>query len=293
MVGKKILIYFFALVFFFFCAGPLLLTLVGGVIPDAALLSVPPKWFSMKPTLSNYNYIFTGTIPPTFEERGARRGMISEEARQIPRAMLNSGITAVSVMGVNILFGSMAAYALVRIKFKGKRLTFMGIIMCRLVPAAALVVPFYLIVQAAGLLDNKLAIVMVHSLLTLPFTVLILSLFFRRIPIEIEESATVDGASPVQVFWKITLPLSAASIMATGLFAFMLSYSEFLYAMILSGTAKTRTLPVVMAALSTNPDMAWGLLMAGVFITLIPSLILAILVWKFVIENIVLGASKY
>ena len=293
MVGKKILIYFFALVVFFFCAGPLLLTLVGGVIPDAALLSVPPKWFSMKPTLSYYNYIFTGTIPPTFAERGARRGMISEEARQIPRAMLNSGITAVSVMGVNILFGSMAAYALVRIKFKGKRLTFMGIIMCRLVPAAALVVPFYLIIQAAGLLDNKLAIVMVHSLLTLPFTVLILSLFFRRIPIEIEESATVDGASPVQVFWKITLPLSAASMVATGLFAFMLSYSEFLYAMILSGTRRTRTLPVVMAALSTNPDMAWGLLMAGVFITLIPSLILAILVWKFVVENIVLGASKY
>ena len=293
MLGIGTLIIAALSAFFFFCAGPLLLTLVGGVIPDAALLSVPPKWFSMKPTLSNYNYIFTGTIPPTFAERGARRGMISKEARQIPRAMLNSGITAVSVMGVNILFGSMAAYALVRIKFKGKRLTFMGIIMCRLIPAAALVVPFYLIVQAAGLLDNKLAIIIVHSLLTLPFTVLILSLFFRRIPIEIEESATVDGASPVQVFWKITLPLSAASMVATGLFAFMLSYSEFLYAMILSGTKRTQTLPVVMAALSTNPDMAWGLLMAGVFITLIPSLILAILVWKFVVENIVLGASKY
>jgi ABC-type glycerol-3-phosphate transport system permease component len=134
---------------------------------------------------------------------------------------------------------------------------------------------------------------MVHSLLTLPFTVLILSVFFRRIPIDIEEAATVDGASRMQVFTKIVLPLSTASMVATGLFAFMLSYSEFLYSLILSGTGRTRTLSVAMAALSTNTDVAWGMLMAGVFITLIPSLILAIVVWKFVVEGIILGALKY
>jgi multiple sugar transport system permease protein len=292
-VVRKVLIYAAALVMFVFSAGPLALTALGGVIPDAALLSSPPRWFSRKPTLDFYNYIFRGVVPSSYEVRGAGRGMISEEARQIPRAMLNSAIIAASVMAVNVVFASMAAYAFARMNFRGKQATFMGIVMCRLIPAAALVVPFYLIVQAAGLLDSMLAIVVVHSLLTLPFSVLILSLFFRKIPMEIEESARVDGATPVQIFRKITLPLSASSIVATGLFAFMLSYSEFLYAMVLGGTVKSRTISVVMASLSTNTDVAWGLLMAGVFLTLLPTLALVIIVWKFVVENIILGASKY
>jgi ABC-type glycerol-3-phosphate transport system permease component len=292
-VAKKVLIHFLALVVFFFCISPLLLTLIGGILPDAALLSYPPKWFSMKPTLAYYKYIFLGIVPQAYEERGAMRGMITQEARQIPNSMLNSAIIALSVMGINILCGSMAAYAFARVRFRGKSATFLGIVMCRLLPASALAVPIYLVVQAMGLLDTKVAIVMIHSLLTLPFTVLILSVFFRRIPIEIEEAATVDGANRMQVFTKVVLPLSTASMVATGLFAFMLSYSEFLYSLILSGTDKTRTLSVAMAALSTNTDVAWGMLMAGVFITLIPSLILAIVVWKFVVEGIILGALKY
>jgi ABC-type glycerol-3-phosphate transport system permease component len=266
---------------------------LGGVIPDAALLSYPPKWFSKKPTLDYYDYIFTGTVPQAYEVRGAMRGMISQEARQIPKAMLNSGIVGLAVMGINILFGSMAAYAFARMSFRWKVETFMGIVMCRLLPAAALTVPFYLIIQSLGLLDTKLAVILVHSILTLPFTVLILSLFFRKIPPEIEEAARVDGADRLRTFWRITLPLSATSIVATGLFAFMLSYSEFLYSLILTGTEKTRTLPVVMAALSTNTDVAWGMLMAGVFITLIPTLILVVLVWRFVVEGIIFGGSKY
>lgn len=292
-MARKIAVHAFALIVFIFSAGPLFLTLLGGIIPDAALLSYPPKWFSKKPTLDYYDYIFTGKVPQTYEVRGAMRGMISQEARQIPRAMLNSGMIALAVMGINIVAGSMAAYAFARIRFRWKAGTFMGIIMCRLLPAAALAVPFYLIIQSFGLLDTKTSVILVHSILTLPFTVLILTLFFRRIPPEIEEAARVDGADRLGAFWRITLPLSASSIVATGLFAFMLSYSEFLYSLILTGTEKTRTLPVVMAALSTNTDVAWGMLMAGVFITLIPTLVLVVVVWKFVVEGIIFGGSKY
>jgi ABC-type glycerol-3-phosphate transport system permease component len=289
---RKIVVHIFAFIVFIFSVGPLFLTLIGGIIPDAALLSYPPKWFSMKPTLAYYNYIFFGKVPESYELRGGERGMITQEARQIPNSMKNSAIIALSVMGINIIFGSMAAYAFARMRFKGKKVTFLGIVMCRLLPAVALAVPFYLIIQAFGLLDTKIAIIMVHSVFTLPFTVLILSVFFRRIPVDIEEAATVDGADRFQVFLRITLPLSAASIVATGLFAFMLSYSEFMFSLILSGTERTRTLAVAMAALSTNTDVAWGMLMAGVFITLVPSLILAIVVWRFVVEGIILGAVK-
>ncbi|KKK99472.1 hypothetical protein LCGC14_2632390, partial [marine sediment metagenome] len=135
-MAKKILIHFLALIVFLFCAGPLLLTLFGGIIPDAALLSYPPKWFSMKPSFAYYKYIFFGVVPSAYEERGAMRSMITEEARQIPHSMMNSAIIAFSVMGINILFGGMASFAFARIRFKGKSATFMGIVMCRLLPAA-------------------------------------------------------------------------------------------------------------------------------------------------------------
>ena len=292
-MAKRIAVYFFAVLLFLSCVGPVLLTLIGGVLPEKTVLTVPLRLFSGKPTLAYYKYIFTGEMPAAFEERGGTRHMVSTEARLIPRAMLNSSAIALLTMAVNMVFGSMAAYAFARIRFRGKPASFMGIVMCRLVPASALVVPFYLIVQGMGLLDTMTALVIVHSLLTLPFTVLIMTMFFRKIPVEIEEAAVVDGGSPLQIFWRITLPLSAASLVATGLFAFMLSYSEFLYSLVLGGSERSRTLPVVMASLLYNPDLMWGLAMSGVFLTLIPSLVLAIVVWKFVVENIILGAMKY
>ncbi len=292
-MARKIFIYVVALIVFFLSVGPLFLTFLGSVIPDASLLSFPPKWFARKPTLAYYDYIFTGKVPQSLEIRGASRSMITEEVRQIPRGLGTSSSIAVAVMGVNIVFGSMAAYAFARFRFRLKAATFSGIVMCRLLPAAALAVPFYLIVQSLGLLDSKLAIILVHSILTLPFTVLILSVFFRGIPVEIEEAAKIDGSGPWSTFWRITLPLSASSMVATGLFAFMLSYSEFLYSLILGGTEKTRTLPVIMAALSTNTDVAWGMFMGGVFITLLPTLILVIMVWNFVVEGILFSGSKY
>jgi ABC-type glycerol-3-phosphate transport system permease component len=292
-MGKKIFVYIAAFALLAFTVVPLLLVLLGSIIPDASILSFPPRWFTRKPTLAYYDYVFTGKIPKAYELRGAERGMITEEVRQVPRGMGVSASVAVMVMAVNMVFGSMAAYSFARLRFRGKAMTFSGIVMCRLLPAAALAVPFYLIVQALGLLDTKLALVLVHSILTLPFTVLILTVFFRSIPVEIEEAAKIDGANPWRTFWRITLPLSASSMVAVGLFAFMLSYSEFLYSNILGGSEKTRTLPVIMAALSTNTDVAWGMFMSGVFLTLIPTLVLVILVWNFVVEGIIFGGSKF
>lgn len=292
-MGKKIFVHLAALALLIFTVVPLLLVLLASITPDASMLAFPPRWFTRKPTLAYYEYIFTGKRPEAYELRGAERGMITEEVRQVPRGMGVSATVAVMVMAVNMVFGSMAAYAFARLRFRGKAATFSGIVMCRLLPAAALAVPFYLIVQSLGLLDTKLALVLVHSILTLPFSVLILTMFFRSIPVEIEEAAKIDGADPWKTFVRITLPLSASSLVAVGLFAFMLSYSEFLYSNILGGSEKTRTLPVIMAALSTNTDVAWGMFMAGVFLTLIPTLILVIVVWKFVVEGIIFGGSKY
>jgi ABC-type glycerol-3-phosphate transport system permease component len=206
--------------------------------------------------------------------------------------MWNSTVVALGVMAVNIGLGAPAAYAFARFRFRGQTASFLAIIMSRLVPAVALVVPFYLMVQAMGLLGTKLAMILIHSILTLPFTVLILTVFFRRIPREIEDAALLDGCGRLAAFRHVFLPLARTSVIATGLFAFVLSYSEFLFALVLSGDAANRPLAVVMAALARNVDVSWGLLNASVVLAVIPTVALAALVWRFVVEGLLEGGVE-
>jgi multiple sugar transport system permease protein len=286
------LLYLAALLLFVFSAGPVFLSLLGSVIPDQALFSFPADWFGRGFTYDNYRYILTGELPRSYEIRGANRGMISDAARQVPGSMLNSMTVALAVMAVNVVLGAPAAYAFARMRFRGKRLAFMAIVMSRLVPAVALAVPFYLLIQALGLLGTKTALVLVHSVLTLPFTVLILSVFFRRIPTEIEDAAIVDGCTRAQLFLRIVLPLSLPSLAATGLFAFMLSYAEFLFALVLSGDAANRPLSVVMASLARNVDVSWGILNSAIFLAVLPSVALVAIVWRSIVEGILVGGVK-
>jgi ABC-type glycerol-3-phosphate transport system permease component len=281
-----------AALLFLVCAGPVGLSLFASLVPDQAIFSFPPDWFGYAPTLDNYGYIFTGELPSAYMRQGANRGMVSDAARQVPRSMVNSLIVALGVMALNIVFGAPAAYAVARFKFRGRQVGFMTIVMSRLVPAAAVITPFYLLVQWLGLLGTRLALILVHTALTLPFTVLILAIFFSRIPKEIEEAAVLDGCSRRQLFLRITLPLSRASVFATGVFAFILSYAEFLFALVLSGDASNRPLAVVMASLARNVDVSWGLLNAGVFLAVVPTVALIAFVWRFVVEGLLQGAVK-
>src|SRR4029453_12207782 len=156
----------------------------------------------------------------------------------------------------------------------------------------ALITPFYLLVQTLHLLGTKTALIVVHSVLTLPFTVLILTIFFRRIPRAIEEAALLDGCTRLQIFLRIMLPLARTSVFATGVFAFILSYAEFLFALVLSGDAANRPLSVVMAALARNTDVSWGLLNASVFLAVIPTVALIGIVWRFGVEELLAMTAR-
>jgi ABC-type glycerol-3-phosphate transport system permease component len=173
-----------------------------------------------------------------------------------------------------------------RYVFPGKKLTFMFLILSPLVPAVALVTPIYIMLQALGLVGTQAGIILVHTAKALPFTVLILSVFFRKMPAEIFEAAVLDHCSRFQTFFRVALPLALPSIGATGLFAFMLSYS------VLSGDAATRPVSVVMAALARNTDVSWSLLNTAIFIAIVPTLVLVVFVWRFVVEGLLSGAVK-
>ena len=280
-----------ALVILLFTGGPVLLAFVGSIVPDRVMFASDKGLFD-EVTLENYMFIFTGELPPAYLQSGANRTMISDAARQVPQSLWNSVQIAVAALALNIILGAPAAFIYARYVFPGKKLTFMFLILSPLVPVVALITPIYMIVQSVGLLGTKLAIVAVHTAKALPFTVLILSVFFRKIPKELFESATIDGCSRLQSFLRVAVPMALPALGATGLFAFMLSYAEFMFAHVLSGTAASRPASVVMAALARNPDVSWSLLNTAVFIAILPTLLLVALVWRYVIADLVSGSVK-
>jgi len=294
MTGRlnPVLTFFFAAVIILFTGGPVLLSLYGSLVPDRILLDSSKSIFTEGPNFETYRYIFTGELPKSYLTEGANRAMISDAARQVPQSLINSAIIAFSAMSLNLLFGAPAAYIFARYVFPGKKLTFLFLILSPLVPAVALITPIYMALQSIGLVGTRLGIILVHTAKALPFTVLILSVFFRKMPAEIFEAAVLDHCSRFQSFFRLALPLAMPSIGATGLFAFMLSYSEFMFSLVLSGDARTRPVSVVMAALARNTDVSWSLLNTAIFIAIIPTLVLVILVWKFVVEGLLSGAVK-
>lgn len=280
-----------AILILIFTGGPIVLAFVGSIVPDRVMFD-PNRGLFDEVTLENYRFIFTGELPPAYLETGANRTMISDAARQVPRSLWNSAQIAFASLLINLLLGAPAAFVYARYAFPGKNLSFMFIILSPLVPTVALITPIYIMIQEAGLIGSKLGIIFVHAAKALPFTVLILSIFFRKQPTELFEAATIDGCSRFQSFFRIAVPMALPALAATGLFAFMLSYAEFMFAMVLSGDASARTASVVMASLARNPDVSWSLLNAGIFIAILPTLILVALVWRFVIADLVRGAVK-
>lgn len=287
-----ILTFAFAALILLFTGGPVLLSLYGSLVPDRVLLSPDKSILTEGPNFETYRYVFTGQLPDSYQQESANRAMISDAARQVPRALVNSSINALAAMVLNLILGAPAAFVFARYIFPGKKLSFMYLILSPLVPAVALVTPIYMMLQYLGLVGTQVGIILVHTAKALPFTVLILSVFFRKIPAEIFEAAVLDHCSRLQTFWRVALPLALPSVGATGLFAFMLSYSEYMFAMILSGDTQTRPVSVVMAALARNTDVSWSLLNTGIFIAVVPTLVLVVLVWRFVVEGLLGGAVK-
>ena len=289
--GRGVLTAIGAFLVLLFTAGPIVLALGGSVIPDRVMFASDRGLFD-EVTLENYRFIFTGEVPPAYLKSGANRTMISDAARQAPRSLWNSAQIAFAALVINLALGAPAAFIYARYLFPGKRLTFMFLILSPLVPTIALITPIFMMLQAAGLVGSKLAIILMHATRALPFTVLILSVFFRKMPAELFEAAVIDGCSRVQSFLRIAVPLALPALAATGLFAFMLSYAEFMFAMVLSGDAASRPVSVVMASLARNPDVSWSLLNTGIVIAILPTVALVALVWRYVLADLVSGGAK-
>lgn len=278
---------FLALLFIIFIVGPLIWVAVASIQGESELLRKPQRVFPENPTLDNYNYVFTGKIPTTLEVKGQTiRSRISQEARLIPAALKNSFIVATAVMGINLLFGTLGAYTFSRLRFRGKIVTFNFFLGSRLIPVIAVAIPYYVIIQTMGLLDTYLSLILVYLALTLPFTIWFLTLYFNGIPEDFEDAALIDGCSRFQALVRVVLPIALPGLVAAAAFAFMTSYNEFLFARFLTQSIASQTGPVIIAAIAGNPDASYTLISVAMTLGMIPPLILALVLWRWLTEGL-------
>ena len=230
-----------------------------------------PVWFFFFPTLDNYEYILT-------------RG-------KFDRYLTNSIIVATASTFFTLFFGGLCAYALARSEFRGRRFVANATLLVRMVPPAVLAVPAFAMVAAFSLKQDLAVLTFFYTALNLPFAIWLLFGFYKQIPVELEEAAIVDGASALQVFFRILLPLMKSGYAVAGIFAFRIAWNEFILALLLTGR-KTRTLPVGAAGFITDTGVEWGRIMAMGTLIVIPPLIFTFFAARQIISGMTAGAVK-
>ncbi|MDY0094797.1 MAG: carbohydrate ABC transporter permease [Candidatus Vecturithrix sp.] len=209
-----------------------------------------------------------------------------------PTYLWNSLLVAVGTMAITVVLATLAAYGLYRIKFPGRQVIFRIILVTYAFPGVLLLIPMYSVMSAVGLIDRLAALIIVNVTFAAPFAVWMLQAFFRTIPIDLEEAARLDGATLLQILLKIMLPLSAPGIASIAIFAFIMSWTEYMFASILVNSEASRTLPVGLAGIIGQYQIDWGLLLAGATLTTLPVILLFSFVGRHFVEGLTAGAVK-
>lgn len=283
---NSILLNLFVVLLIIYIAGPFVWVISASFQGENELLKKPPSFIPQNPTTDNYRYVFTGQIPTTYEVTGLLRTRISQEARLIAPALKNSFIIAVSVLLINLIFATPAAYAFARLRWRFKGGTYNFILASRLMPAMAIAIPYYMIIQSLKLMDTQLSLILVHSALTIPFSIWFLTLYISNIPRDMEEAGLVDGCNYFQVLRNIVVPMIIPGLIAASAFAFMTSYNEFLFARFLTTSIDSQTGPVIISSISGNPDASYSLISVCLTLGMIPPIALAITMRKWLTEGL-------
>jgi multiple sugar transport system permease protein len=290
MLGQTFL-YLCAIGLVIYIVVPFLWALSASFQLETELFKQPPAWIPTPPTVENYDYVFTGKIPSAYET-AVMPTLITQEARKLLPGMVNSLLVAVTVTIVNLVLGTLAAYTFARENFPGRNTAYLFILGSRLLPAIAVALPIYMTVNVLGLLDTKRGLVLMHTAFTLPFTIWVLTSYFKSLPRETEEAALIDGCSRFSVLRYIVLPLAAPGLVAVGAFSFLFSYSEFLFALFTTQSINAKTVPVIVSALGNNPAANYTLIAVGVILSIIPPLAIALSFRRFITTGLATSLSQ-
>ena len=205
--------------------------------------------------------------------------------------LFNSTIVAFSTVVVAIPLATMAAYSFSRFRLTGERILFVTILATQFVPAVVIVLPFFILFRDLGILDTKLALILVNLSLIMPFAIWMIKGFIDGIPLDTEEAALVDGSSRIQVILNVVLPMSLPGVITAAIFCFILAWNEFLFAVIIT-TNNSVTMPVGLSMFHAEEGVLWHLISAAGIIIMLPMFILATLIQKHFVQGMTMGAVR-
>jgi multiple sugar transport system permease protein len=270
--------------------------LVGAVciaISTVMLLPLLASLFaSIKPTAE------AAASPPTYLPHGlswASYQRLWSYQEGLPTYLANSFGTALLTIGLTLLLTVPAAYALARFPLPGKEVLFVVLLLALIVPYQALLTPMFLTFARIGLTNTLLGLAILHTAIQLPFSLYILRNSFSAVPQELEEAAIVDGASSMQALRFVFLPSTRPAIVTVALFAFVMSWNEFLGALVMMSRGTKFTLPLILATSRTETSLGgtdWGMLQAGITISIIPCVLVYLLLQRYYVSGLMSGAVK-
>ncbi|MFC0189796.1 carbohydrate ABC transporter permease [Fictibacillus aquaticus] len=267
------LFYVFLAVFVFLVMFPFLWMLTSSIKPIGELFGADAfNPFTSNPTLANYESVFVNY--------------------PFVKYLWNSFVVASITTIYTVFVASFAAYAIARLKFKGKTLILGLVLSVSMFPQIATISPIYIFLKNLGLTNSYLGLIIPYTTFTLPLSIWILVTFFRKIPFDLEEAAKIDGASLMQTFWRVILPLAIPGIFTTAILVFIAAWNEFLFALTINTDDAYKTVPVGIAMFEGQFTIPWGEITAATVIVTVPLVIMVLLFQRRIVSGLTSGAVK-
>ncbi|MBU1440155.1 MAG: carbohydrate ABC transporter permease [Gammaproteobacteria bacterium] len=254
--------------------------------------AVFPFYYAIVSSLRTGSELFVPSLWPSRLDLTNYRQIFVQQA--FGRNILNSLVVASSVVALSLLLGVTASYALGRVAFRGRTTLLMTILGVSMFPQVAVLSGMFELIRAVGLYDTLPGLILANMVLTLPFTVWVLTTFMRELPKELEEAAFADGASPLLVVRRVFLPLLWPAMVPAGLLAFIVAWNEFLFAFTFALSSDVRTVPVAIALLSggSSQELPWGPIMAASVVVTVPIIALVLVFQRRIVAGLTAGAVK-
>nr|WP_295890322.1 carbohydrate ABC transporter permease [uncultured Devosia sp.] len=256
------------------------------------VVSVFPFYYAILTSLKSGTDIFRVTYWPVSFSLENYQAVFSQGS--FPRNLLNSIFVASVTVILALFLAVTAAFALSRVRFRGRGFLLMVILAVSMFPQIAVLSGLFELIRTLGIYNTPWALIFSYTIFTLPFTVWVLTTFMRDLPIEIEEAAIVDGATPWIIITKVFMPLMWPALVTTGLLAFIGAWNEFLFALTFTSSNDTRTVPVAIALLSggSQYEIPWGIIMAASVIVTVPLVILVLVFQRKIVSGLTAGGVK-
>ncbi len=269
---RKILFYLFVILFVGIIILPFVWQFLTSVKPMSEISAIPAKWIPSKLNIQYYFNVF--------------------EKHPFGKYLLNSFIVAACTTVLGLLVGASAAYALARLRFKGKKLLLMVILSISMFPAIATLSPIYLLLKQFHLLNTYAGLIIPYITFALPLSIWLLTNFFSQLPKGFEEAAAIDECSRAGIFFRIMLPLIKPAVFSVALIVFINAWNEYIYALTFMTNDTMRTVPVGIAMFPSNYEMPWGDMAAATVIVTVPLIILVLIFQKKIIAGLTTGGVK-